>query len=265
MKNYGIKNKFNIKNRLDFHCENIKIKGYSIEENLFSIEDCLELCNLLEKEYDIQELAFSKKKMKMINEINTVRMPFLNEPKFEKLFNNSLILEVVEKIIGKPFVLNLQNGVINRPNLEHHQSSWHRDLPYQEWVITTPIAVNAFCCLSDFTFENGSTEFLPFSHKVESAPSDDYFEKNKIKLTAPAGSVIFFDSMVFHRASYNSSNNVRYGINNLFTIPIIKQQIEIPSYYNNNDLSDFQKMLYGNSFLTPKSVLDYRNNKFDKL
>lgn len=265
MKNYGIKNKFSVKNRLDFHFENIKIKGYSVEENLFSNEDCLELCNLLEIEYKNQELAFSKKKMKMIKEVNTVRMPFLNHSKFEKLFHNPFVVELVEKIIGKPFVLSLQNGVINRPNLKHHQSSWHRDLPYQEWVISTPIAVNAFCCLSDFTIDNGSTEFLPFSHKIEMAPSDDYFENNKIKLTAPAGSVIFFDSMVFHRASFNSSNNIRYGINNLFTIPIIKQQIDISSHFQNKDLSDFEKMLYGISFSTPKNVLDYRNNKFGKL
>ena len=186
------------------------------------------------------------------------------DSKFENLFKNPIILDLVEKIIGKPFVLSLQNGVINRPNLEHHQSSWHRDLPYQEWVISKPLALNAFCCLTDFTNDNGSTEFLPFSHKIEIAPSDDYFEKNKIKVIAPAGSVIFFDSMVFHRASSNISDHSRYGINNLFTVPIIKQQIEIANLVKNKNLSELDKMLFGINFLTPKNVFDYRNKKFNK-
>jgi hypothetical protein len=47
-------------------------------------------------------------------------------------------------------VLHLQNGIINMPNEEHHQSSWHRDLPYQNWTSSEPLACNVFYCLDNF-------------------------------------------------------------------------------------------------------------------
>ena len=135
---------------------------------------------------------------------------------------------IIEKQVGK--IINLQNAIINKPNEEHHQSSWHRDLPYQDWIISKPLAVNAFYCMSDFTSQNGATFLLPFSQKIEKFPSKRYVEENQIQMIAPKGSVVLFDSMVFHRASFNSTSNVRYGINNMFVVPILKQQISKKQY-----------------------------------
>jgi len=48
-------------------------------------------------------------------------------------------------IVGK-FILNQQNG-INPPGETCNQSAWHRDLPYQHYVSSTPLTINALLCM----------------------------------------------------------------------------------------------------------------------
>ena len=87
------------------------------------------------------------------------------------------------------------------------------------------MAFNAFYCLSDFTETNGATFILPFSHNLDYFPSEKYVLENAVQLIAKKGSVIFFNSMVFHKAGINYSDQTRYGLNNMFVVPILKQQI----------------------------------------
>jgi ectoine hydroxylase-related dioxygenase (phytanoyl-CoA dioxygenase family) len=124
--------------------------------------------------------------------------------------------------------LHLQNAIINPPNQVHHQSSWHRDLPYQNFVISKPLALSALYCLDDFSPETGGTIVVPHTHNHEIIPSVEYLEKHNLIITAKAGSVVLFDAMLLHKAGYNSSNNFRRAINNVYTVPIIKQQLNIP-------------------------------------
>jgi hypothetical protein len=53
-------------------------------------------------------------------------------------------------------------------------------------------------------------------------------EKNQRGIVASAGSVLGFDSMIFHRAGYNRSALTRRALNHVYTLPFLKQQISIP-------------------------------------
>lgn len=263
MKSYGITSSVVIENEIERHIENITLKGFSIKENILSSEECIVYANRLNQIYEKQEAEFGKEKLERIQELDIARMPFLYDRNFSNLYMNPFVLELTSKIIGKNFQLHLQNAIINKPNRVHHQTSWHRDLPYQDWVISKPLAFNAFYCLTDFTEENGSTIVLPFSHKIDHFPSEGYVKENEVKVIAKAGSVIFFDSMLYHRASYNASDMIRYGVNNLFVVPIIKQQVDIlTSFSNDVDLSEQEKMILGMKFAIPSSVLDFREKRF---
>ena len=48
-------------------------------------------------------------------------------------------------------------------------------------------------------------------------------------MTANAGSFIVFDSMVFHAGGVNRTNRDRRAINHVYTIPLIRQQIDLPT------------------------------------
>ena len=264
MKSYGISSQNTAETKIDIHIENLKIKGFSVENGLLDNGTCDKLSEELEKVYSAQEQEFGRDNLIKINELDLARMPFLHSKTFFNLFTNSFVLELAEKVIGANFHLHLQNGIINRPNREHHQSSWHRDLPYQDWVISKPLGFNAFFCLTDFTTDNGATFVLPFSHRLDSFPGKHYVSENEFQLTAPKGSVIFFDSMIYHRAGYNSSNATRIGVNNMFVVPIIKQQIDIPSNFVNEELSELEAKILGIPYHTPKDVADFRNKRFKK-
>lgn len=262
MKSYGISNFSSISNKTDFHIENIRRKGFSIEVSYLEPEVCNNYINLINAERQLQEKEFGIENLKKISELNMVRMPFLRQRALTKLFLDPFILELTKRILGNAFQLHLQNAIINKAKEEHHQSSWHRDLPYQEWVISKPLAFNAFYCLTDFTIENGATQALPYSHLFDKFPSIEYAEENKISVVAPKGSILFFDSMVYHKAGFNSSDFDRVGVNNLFVVPIIKPQIDV--FREERGFSKDELNVLGNSFQTPHSPLDYRNKKLRK-
>ena len=64
---------------------------------------------------------------------------------------------------------------------------------------------------------------------MEAFPSRQFVEKHQRPVEALAGSVIVFDAMLFHRGGYNNSGRTRLGINHIFTLPLIKQQINLPA------------------------------------
>jgi ectoine hydroxylase-related dioxygenase (phytanoyl-CoA dioxygenase family) len=266
MKRYGITSSLQIENEIESHIENILIKGFSIKENVLTKEQCEKYKISLNEIYEKQENEFGKDKLEKIQELDTARMPFLYDRSLSDLYMNPFILELTSKILGNNFQLHLQNAIINKPNREHHQTSWHRDLPYQDWIISKPLAFNAFFCLTDFTEENGSTVVLPFSHKIDYFPSERYVKENEVKVIAKAGSVIFFDSMLYHRASYNASDMVRYGVNNIFVVPIIKQQVDIANCFSSEvNLSEQEKMILGIKFEVPSSVIDFREKRYKRI
>ncbi len=210
------------------YVEEITVRGFTIIPNLFSTSELAEWRVKIDHIYARQEAEFGRDALLAIQELDVCRAPLLYDSEFVKLATHPLILSVVRKFLGEWFILNLQNSIINRPNQGHHQSSWHRDLPYQNWVISRPLAINALLAIDEFSEVTGGTHVVPFTHKTEVLPSDAYIEANRIVAAAPAGSAIVFDSMLFHRAGTNTSQIIRRAVNHLYTAPILKQQYDFP-------------------------------------
>ncbi|WP_457831307.1 phytanoyl-CoA dioxygenase family protein, partial [Staphylococcus aureus] len=80
--------------------------------------------------------------------------------------------------------------------------AWPRDLPYQHYVSSTPLAVNALFCVDDFTLDNGSTFVIPATHKEINYPSESFVERNAVQVTAKAGQYILLDCMLFHSGGF---------------------------------------------------------------
>lgn len=266
MKSYGINKSISITTKEEFHLEEFYHLGYTIIENVISEADLFSLRTELDNIYKIQEKDIGKENLKLINEENLVRIPLAYSELFVKLASRKEMMAYVEKILGNFFILHLQNGIINMPNEEHHQSSWHRDLPYQNWTSSDPLACNVYICIDDFNKETGGTFVLPFSHQFNSAPSFDYMEKHSVQVNALAGSVILFNSMIFHKAGYNKSEDkIRRGVNQMYVKPIISQQINLPEFLNGKYADDeFLSMLFGYKTKLSKSILEYRNLRLQR-
>ena len=148
--------------------------------------------------------------------------------RFCALAAHSGVLALCRELLGDYVILMQQNGVINPSGQGHTQLAYHRDLPYQHFVSSRPLALSALFCIDPFTTETGATTVIPGSHRMEQFPSDAVAAELDTPVSADPGSFIVFDSMVFHRAGENRSGRPRRGVNQVFTTPIIAQQISLP-------------------------------------
>jgi ectoine hydroxylase-related dioxygenase (phytanoyl-CoA dioxygenase family) len=250
---------------IDKNSEELAILGYTVVENVFAKKELKLIRDKLDALLTAQENETGKEKLKAIHELNLVRCPLAYDDYFLKIAMEDIVLNIIRKCLGNYFVLHLQNGILNMPNEEHHQSSWHRDLPYQDFIISKPIAISALCCIDDFSAETGGTFVVPFSHRLEQMPSEGYISKHAVQIQAKAGSVLIFDSMLFHKAGYNTSGKVRRGINHVYVAGILKQQINLPELLKGKYREDnFLSMFLGYDSETPKSVSEWRKNKTEK-
>lgn len=262
---YGISNINANLSENEKHVENIRVKGYSLINGVLDNSLVSKLRESIDRNYKVQEKEFGVENLKKINELNLLRIPLFYDELFLELITNKNINEIVKSIIGNEIILHLQNAIINHPNKEHHQSSWHRDLPYQEYTISNPLGVSVFYCIDEFTPKTGSTILLPYSHKEEKIPSLNFVEENQYQVTAKAGDVLIFDCMVYHKAGFNSSTIIRRGINNVFVAPLLKQQINLPKllkgkYSDNSQLNS----ILGYKYDVAESVIDFRKKRLNK-
>ena len=262
---YGITNQNKILNDFDKRIEEFKTLGYTVIEDVLTDADLEVLRNELDRVYKLQEMEFTREGLRDINEEFMARALLCYSEVYMKLSSIQELMKYVQSILGDYYILHLQNGIINMPNQPHHQNSWHRDLPYQNWISSEPMGCNLFYCLDPFTPETGSTIVLPYSHKMKTIPSDEYIEKHSVQLTATAGSVVLFDSMVLHKAGYNSSTIIRRGVNNMYVKPILRQQIDLPRMLDGKYSDDpFLNMLFGYDAQTASDVITFRTRRLNK-
>ena len=247
---------------IDECAEQIKNLGYAIIDSGYTstqIEHISEKFNEARENY-VQKYGVAK--LKSINEFHTIRAPLTQGgDEFLQLALNKNVLDLLKKLIQGKFILNQQNGVINPPQTTYNQGAWHRDLPYQHFVSTTPLAINALYCVDDFTCENGATFVLPASHKSEAFPSQHYIKKNALQVEAKAGTFIVLDCMVYHSGGYNKTDQERRAVNHLYNIPYFKQQINLPTNMTNPQISTEDKEILGFNTQEPHSILDYLSQR----
>jgi ectoine hydroxylase-related dioxygenase (phytanoyl-CoA dioxygenase family) len=176
---------------------------------------------------------------------------------------NPAVAEVIERLLGNYVVLHAQNAIVNRPkDDEYYQHAWHRDLQYRHFTSSRPIGISALNCVDEFSAATGGTNLLAGSHRREDFPSPEFIERHQALAEAEAGSVLIFDSMLYHRAGVNSSGSVRRAVNHIFTLPLIQQQISLPDALGGRFADDPRlRRLLGYEAPPGTSTLDWRMKK----
>ncbi|ABS64920.1 Phytanoyl-CoA dioxygenase [Parvibaculum lavamentivorans DS-1] len=264
---YGVKEQTLSVTAIDRAIEQLRLLGYAVLDGSYSRAELTQLqeafCAARRK---MEEHFGGKDSLEKIDEHNTIRIPMMYERVFLDLALNQAIIELCRRMIGDYFILNQQNGISNPGNsTRYNQGAFHRDLPYQHFVSDRPLAINALFCLDDFTTENGATYVLPGSHKQSAYPSDATVDALKVQIPAPAGSFIILDCMLYHSGGVNRTDRERRAVNHVYSIPMLKQQIDLPAALGDTFSDDpGVRQLLGYDSTVPLDVAAYYRSRTKK-
>ena len=259
---YGILMQDKPPSELDDIAEQVRRLGYAVLDSGLSPDELAELSEVFNRTRADYVQRWGEARLRSANEFHTIRAPLTQgDPVFVRLATHWNLMAVLGKLIVGKFTLNQQNGVINPPGETYNQGAWHRDLPYQHYVSSSPLAVNALFCVDDFTLENGSTFVLPATHKTVNYPSESYIQRNALQVEAKAGQYILLDCMLFHSGGFNGTNKERRAVNHVYTIPYFKQQIKLPELLKHVDLTLDQRELFGFNFKEFTSIDQYLRDR----
>jgi phytanoyl-CoA dioxygenase PhyH len=134
--------------------------------------------------------------------------------------------DILDAFFAGPSILNTFGGVLNQPDDLSYVGRVHRDL--RSFSGSLPLMAQLLVLLDDFTEENGATYLLSGSHRMPEQPRDDVFFRDAIRAVAPAGSIVVFNSNLWHAAGPNRSRGPRRALTLAFTKPFVKQQLDYP-------------------------------------
>jgi ectoine hydroxylase-related dioxygenase (phytanoyl-CoA dioxygenase family) len=248
---------------VDAYAEEITNIGYTVVESGFSADELQMIRQKIDDAYELQVREIGGEGvLQRINDADLVRCIIGYDDYFLKLAALPLIMAVTRKLLGQNFILMSQNAIINRPADSHYQFTWHRDLNYQHYVSSRPLAVSALYAIDDFNAETGGTWLIPASHKSALFPSSDFVRRHRKQIGAPAGSILLFDAMIYHRAGVNRSGQLRRSVNHIYCVPMIQQQISLPHVLGGKFSDDpFLRMFLGYDTATGRSVQEWRMRK----
>jgi ectoine hydroxylase-related dioxygenase (phytanoyl-CoA dioxygenase family) len=166
-------------------------------------------------------------RLRRAGEYGVLRNMVAYDDHFLELLELPEMLAVVDATVSPTAILHLQNGFV-LPSIAEEtasfQHTFHMDFPrYMEGYLAS---LNVMLTVDAYTAENGGTIVAPATHQRPERPSDAYLDAAAMPVECPAGSMVVFDSTLWHAAGQNRSGVDRLGINHQFTRSFIKQQVD---------------------------------------
>jgi hypothetical protein len=162
---------------------------------------------------------------------------------------------LLDRFFQGPYILNTFGGVLNLPSNLSYVGAVHRDL--RTFSGDVHLMAQLLVMLDDFTEQNGATYLMSGSHRSSEKPSDDVFFRDAARAVAPAGSMVMFNSNLWHAAGVNRSDHSRRALTLAFTRPFVKQQLDYPralGYDRGDSFSPALRQLLGYNARVPTSL-----------
>jgi ectoine hydroxylase-related dioxygenase (phytanoyl-CoA dioxygenase family) len=222
-----------------------------VRENLLTLDEIefldqngyLPLANILTPEQvakfgarldELTAIEGEKAGLEVHQEIGTDRLSDLvnKDPMFEVCFTHPCVLAAISHVLGGEFKLSSLNSRAALPGqgLQEIHADWGNAVTPGDYFVC-----NSIWLLDDFTETNGATRVVPGSHRsgkmprdVQPNPKNPY--EGEIKLLAPAGTVVIFNSHTWHGGTLNTSPNRRRAMHSYFCRRDQKQQLDQRSY-----------------------------------
>jgi ectoine hydroxylase-related dioxygenase (phytanoyl-CoA dioxygenase family) len=214
---------------LDATLEAVRLAGCAVVENVLSPAECETTKAAM---YEVQKRIradVGEDRLDLAGELGVQRLMLAYDDYFVTFLELPEVLAVVDGTVSETAVLHLQNGLVLPPFPSGRipttfQTSFHRDFP--RYLGGLVASVNCFFAIDEFTQANGGTIVVPGTHQRADPPSSTYLERHAVSVECPAGSMLVFDSTLWHAAGANASGRDRLAINQQFTRSYFKQQID---------------------------------------
>lgn len=247
---YGIIQQEKPNSNLEFDIEKFHRKGYVKISSGYNQDEL----NKISKTFNKTKSFYLKKYNLADNNLSSIRGLFSFDKIFLDIAKNKFLLKFLKKMFDGKFIVNQQNGLINNPTKKYEQAKWHRDLPYQHFISSKVLAINAIFCIDPFNNQNGATKVLPCSQLFEKFPSKNYTLDNEVIIEAKPGEFIILNAMTYHSGGFNGSKFSRRGINTVYSIPYIRHQIDLDYLQFKYNLSKKDKEFLGFNYSSIKDI-----------
>lgn len=132
-----------------------------------------------------------------------------DEDTFVPLVTHPLFLEMAEHTVGAGMQIPEVGALWNKPGAP--AGSLHADVPvgwfprHGRPIPDVCFVVNTIWMLTEFTRENGGTQFLPFSQHSRRVPRPGVEYRHFVTAEGPPGSVVIFHGAIWHRSGANTT------------------------------------------------------------
>jgi ectoine hydroxylase-related dioxygenase (phytanoyl-CoA dioxygenase family) len=149
------------------------------------------------------------------------------DPLFEVCFSHPRVLAAMHHVLGD-FRLSSLNSRAALPGVGHQ--ALHADFGHPVEPGAYQVC-NSIWLLDDFTPENGATRVVPGSHRRGTLPADEMPDPtaphpDQIQLTGTAGTVVIFNSHLWHGGTQNQTQSPRRALHSYFTHRDLPQQLD---------------------------------------
>ena len=251
--------------------DHIKGNGYVVVEGTLATDELAVIRDKMYQVRDAIEREVGPEKLAAAGEHGILRCMMKFDHYFIELLGNPTVRTIASGMLSDTSILHLQNGFIlssfpKESTPADFQSSFHRDFPrYMNGYLAS---LNVLLAIDDFTTQNGATRVVPRTHQQAEAPTREHIEKNVVALECPAGSIIVFDSTLWHASGINTSGKDRLAINHQFTRSYIKQQIDYPRLLEKTNMTPFPertRQMLGFYTRVPASLEEYYKSENERL
>ncbi len=165
-----------------------------------------------------------------------------------------------------PYILHACNPVGGFPSYDTYIHKIHRDI--NTFIPNFNIRTNMLVMLDDFTVENGATRMLRGSHKQREKPTEEYFEQHSEPLLGKAGTIVLFNSYLWHKGGFNRTERNRVALTLSFGLAFIKPQMDYARYLGEQrgaQLSELSRQVLGYNARVSTTLDEWYKPKQERL
>ena len=203
------------------HLQRLERDGYTIIENAISSEWRHELIDALLRVEAERGVGFAKTRFEGLSTVRIYNL-LARDPMFWQVPLQPEVLAVAEALMDRELLLSSLSSITTAPGQDAqplHEDTQQLPLPRPH----VSVGVNAFWALTEFTELNGATRIIPGSHRNPQPPPYGA-SCETIPAEMPAGSVMVFDSQLWHAGGANRSQQRRFALSCYYCAGWVRQQ-----------------------------------------